>query len=131
MLSWKQYAWLVAMSQLIFLTAARTYAQNLTQRNDKQLEFSATQSGKGIVYRLDGMIISDPLRAFGKAIEKYGAEAPVRCLIDNRLPILVVGNVVATAGKAGFKDVRPFVLDHNTKQISEIKLGPWMAMSFH
>jgi hypothetical protein len=71
--------------------------------------------------------VSDPLRGFGNAIKEFGEESPVICLIDSRLQILVVGNAVAMAGKAGFKNVRSFVVDHGTRRTSEVKFGPWTA----
>jgi len=123
---------ILAVVQMIILgLGASALAQNGTQKNRKQLLFSSAPSASGIVYKIDGMIVADPLRGYGKAIEKYGEMTPVVCLVDNRLPISVVGNVVAIAGKAGFKNVRSFVVDHNSSAISEIKFGPWTSMSSH
>jgi hypothetical protein len=91
-----------------------------------ELVFSATLGTKGIVYKVDNEAVSDPLRGLGKAIEKYGEDLPVVCLIDSRLPIRLTGEAPALAGKAGFKNVRTFALDHVSGKISEIKLGPWV-----
>jgi hypothetical protein len=125
---WKRYAWNVAMLQMICLASGiGANAQNATGEAPNRLVFSATSSAKGIVYKIDGVIVSDPLRGFGNAIEKYGDDLPVICLIDGRLPILVIGNAVSTAEKVGFKHVRSFVVDHNTGKVSEAKFGPWTS----
>jgi hypothetical protein len=105
-----------------------THAQDETRATPWQLVFPATPGAKGILYKVDDTSVSDPLRGFGKAIEKYGDEFPVLCLIDSRLPIRVVGEVAATAGKAGFRNVRSFAVDHSTGKVSEIKFGPWMSV---
>ncbi len=128
MRKWVHNLRIVAVVQMLILgLGATALAQNGTQKNDKQLEFSANPSASGIVYEIDGKIVVDPLRGLGKAIEEHGEMTPVVCLVDTRLPILVVGNVVAIAGKAGFKNVRSFVVDHNSGAISEIKFGPWTS----
>lgn len=125
---WKRYAWNVAMLQMICLVSGvGAYAQNANEKAPSQLVLSATASTRGIIYRIDGAIVSDPLRGFGNAIDKYGEDLPVFCLIDGRLPIRVIGNTVATAEKAGFKHVRSFVLDHKTGKVSEAKFGPWTS----
>jgi hypothetical protein len=112
---------------ICFSSEAEPHAQDATRATPKQLVFSATPSAKGVRYKLDDTIVSDPLRGFGKAIEKYGDELPVICLIDSRLPIYLVAESAATAGKAGFKNVRSFAVDHSTGKVSEIKLGPWVS----
>jgi hypothetical protein len=119
----------VAIWQMIcFSSVVIGRAQNATQATPNQLVFSATPGAKGILYKVDGTIISDPLRGFGKAVEKYGDQLPVICLVDSRLPIRIIGEAAATAGKAGFKNVRSFVVDHPTGKVSEIKLGPWISV---
>ena len=125
----KLLIWTFAVWQMIFFTSVVVvYAQETSRATPKQLAFSATPGAKGPLYKVGDTIVSDPLRAFGKAIEKYGDELPVVCLIDSRLPIRVVGEAAATAGKAGFKNVRSFAVDHNTGKVSEIKFGPWMSV---
>ena len=83
--------------------------------------------GNFLSVKVDNETVSDPLRGLGKAVEKYGEDLPVICLIDSRLPIRLTGEAPALAGKAGFKNVRTFVLDHVSGKISEIKLGPWVS----
>ena len=125
----KVFVWTLAMWQMIcFTSVAVAYSQEATRATPKQLVFSATPGAKGILYKVDDTTVSDQLRGFGKAVEKYGDEWPVVCLIDSRLPISVVGEAAATAGKAGFKNVRSFALDHSTGKVSEIKFGPWMSI---
>lgn len=102
-------------------------AQDIRSATPKELVFSATPSAKGVVYKVDKSPVSDPLRGLGKAIEKYGEDLPVVCLIDSRLPIRLVGEASALAGKAGFKNVRTFAVDHSSEKVSEIKIGPWMS----
>jgi hypothetical protein len=92
----------------------------------KELVFSATPDSKGVVvYKVDSVPVSDPLRGLGKAIEKYGDDLPVICLVDSRLQIRLLSEAAALAGKAGFKNVRTFALDHSSGMTSEVKLGPW------
>ncbi len=115
--------WLLSILQVVALASA--YAQDANVKTPREVVFSATPSSRGIVYKIDGAIVSDPLRGFGEAIEKYGHEAPVVCFIDSRLPVMVVLNAVGTAGKAGFKNKRAFAVDHITNEVSEINFGPW------
>lgn len=103
------------------------YAQDARRAATKELVFSAVMGAKGIVYKVDSETVVDPLRGLGKAVEKYGQDLPVICLIDSRLPIRLTGEAPALAGKAGFKNVRTFALDHLSGKVSEIKLGPWVS----
>jgi hypothetical protein len=103
------------------------HAQDVSRGTPKELVFSATPAAPGILYKIDNTTVSDPLRGFGKAIEKYGDNFPVVCLIDNRLPIRIVEEAAALAGKAGFKNVRTFAVDHDSAKVSEIKVGPWLS----
>ena len=109
------------------ISALIAQAQDATQATKDHLVFSATPDGKGIIYKIDDKIVSDPLRGFGTAIEKYGSGLPVICLIDNRLPVRTIGEAVATAGKAGFKNIRSFAVDHQSGKVAEIKFGPWTS----
>jgi hypothetical protein len=94
----------------------------------KQLVFTAFPSVHGVSYKVGNTSESDPLRGFGKAVEKYGDELPVVCLIDSRLPVRLIAETSALAGKAGFKNVRTFALDQRSGKVSEVKLGPWGTM---
>ena len=125
----KVLIWTFAIWQIVCsISGVVTHAQDETRATPRQLVFSATPGAKDILYKVDDTSVSDPLRGFGKAIEKYGDEFPVLCLIDSRLPTRVVGEVAATAGKAGFRNVRSFAVDHSTGKVSEIKFGPWMSV---
>jgi hypothetical protein len=119
----------LAVALLTFLSSAiLTHAQDASQGTPKELVFSAAPGAKGTLYKVDNTTVSDPLRGLGKAIEKYGADLPVICLIDSRLPIRMIGDTAALAGKAGFKYVRTFVVDHRSGKVSEVKQGPWMSV---
>src|SRR5882762_3906506 len=81
----KVFVWTLAMWQMIcFTSVAVAYSQEATRATPKQLVFSATPGAKGILYKVDDTTVSDQLRGFGKAVEKYGDEWPVVCLIDCR-----------------------------------------------
>ena len=103
------------------------HAQDAQRATATELVFSASAGAKRIVYKVGNETVADPLRGLGKAVEKYGEDLPVICLIDSRLPIRLTGEAPALAGKAGFKHVRTFALDHVSGKISEIKLGPWLS----
>jgi|SRR4051812_44532849 predicted outer membrane protein len=120
---WILTAWLAAFVS----SAPLADAQDARSTTPKELVFSATPSAKGVVYKIDSSPVSDPLRGLGKAIEKYGDDLPVVCLIDSRLPIRLVVEAAALAGKAGFKHVRTFAVDHSSGRVSEIKVGPWLS----
>jgi len=113
------------MWQMIcFTSVAVAYAQEATRATRSNWSSRPLPVRRAFFYKVDDTTVSDQLRGFGKAVEKYGDEWPVVCLIDSRLPIRVVGEAAATAGKAGFKNVRSFALDHSTGKVSEIKFGP-------
>lgn len=111
---------------MLLSIGSKIYAQGANA--PKQLIFSATPTPKGVEYKIGDVVVSDPLRGLGKAVERYGDEIPVLCIIDSRLPMLVVSNAIANAGKAGFKNVRSFALDHDTKKVSEVKFGRWTTL---
>jgi hypothetical protein len=100
---------------------------DISPSTSKQLVFEAAPGPKQVIYKLDGVILSDPLRGFGRAIEKYGDQTPVVCLIDSRLPIYLAFEGAGIAEKAGFRDVPSFALDHSTGKVSEIKFGLWVS----
>jgi hypothetical protein len=117
---------LAVLSLIVLGPTSLAYSQEAPRAAPTELVFSAILGTKGIVYKVDNEAVSDPLRGLGKEIEKYGEDLPVICLIDSRLPIRLTGEAPALAGKAGFKNVRTFALDHVSGKISEIKLGPWV-----
>ena len=118
---------LAVLLLIVVCSTSLAYAQDARRGASTELVFSAALGTKGILYKVDNETVSDPLRGLGKAVEKYGEDLPVICLIDSRLPIRLTGEAPALAGKAGFKNVRTFVLDHVSGKISEIKLGPWVS----
>lgn len=128
MSSRKRHSVIVVTLGLVVLLGigSKLYAQGT--KAPKRLIFSAAPTPKGVEYKIDGVVVSDPLRGLGKAVEKYGDQVPVICVIDSRLPMLVVGNAIANAGKAGFKNVQSFVFDHDTKKVSEVKFGRWTTL---
>lgn len=121
---------LCTLAALLLIALGSTslgYSQDAGRAATTELVFSAVFETKGVVYKVDNETVPDPLRGLGKVVEKYGEDLPVVCLIDSRLPIRLTGEVPALAGKAGFKNVRTFALDHVSGKISEIKLGPWVS----
>jgi hypothetical protein len=122
---WRYQTMVCLISALQILSFASACAQDGSVKRQRELIFSATPSSRGVLYKIDGAIVSDPLRGLGRAIEKYGDEAPVVCVIDSRLPIRVFMNAIGIAGKAGFRNIRGFAFDHRTNEVSEIKFGPW------
>jgi len=118
----------LAMLQGILDTLpAKAQKQDATDGEARPLVLITSPKAKGITYRLDGKDISaDLLRGFGIALEKYGRERPVLILVDSRLPIVTVGEVAGTAGKAGFTHKETFVVDHPSGMVAEIKFGRWV-----
>lgn len=122
----KFLVWALTIGLMTFLSSASpAHGQVAGQPTPKELVFSALPGTKGILYKINKTPVSDPLRALGKANEKYGDDLRVICLVDNRLPIHLIGEAAAMAGKAGFKSVRTFAVDHVSGKASEVKLGPW------
>lgn len=108
-----------------WLTIAASAQDKTAVEAPKQLVFTVLPSAHGVSYKVNDTREADPLRGLGKAVEKYGNELPVVCLIDSRLPVRLIAEASALAGKAGFKNVRTFALDNSTGKVSEVKLGPW------
>jgi hypothetical protein len=110
------------------LTMVANAQDKTTVQAPKQLVFTVLPSANGVSFRVNNTREPDPLRGLGMAVEKYGDELPVVCFIDSRLPVRLIAEASALAGKAGFKNVRTFALDHSTGKVSEVKLGPWRSM---
>ena len=93
----------------------------------RRVVFAVLPGAHGVIYKVNNNREADPLRGLGKAIERNGKDSPVICVIDSRLPVFQLGEASALAGKAGFKNVRIFALDHDTGKVSEVTLGPWRS----
>lgn len=114
-----------------FICACLTMATNAQDKTTKEaltrLVFTVLPSTHGVSYKVNNTQEADPLRGLGNAVEKYGNDLPVICVIDSTLPVRLVAEASALAGKAGFTNVRTFALDHSTGKVSEVKLGPWRS----
>jgi hypothetical protein len=73
-------------------------------------------------YSVDGMPNDDLLKALNHVHER-GANAPVIVLLDGRVPIDAIRNVDGTAAKAQLTNLRYFVVNDETKYMTEIKMG--------
>ena len=110
---------------LVVLIALTAIANAQEPSAGKTVVFSAIGDSRGVVYRVNGRIETDPLRGLGKAVETYGDNTSIACLIDSRLPIEVLANAAAMAGKAGFRRVQTFALDHSSGKVAAVTVGAW------
>lgn len=77
-----------------------------------------------LAYHLDSVDVSaDPLRGLGVAIEKNGQDRPLMIAVDSRLPIRVLWNAGALAGKAGFVNIRFYAFNHEDRKMVEVSFG--------
>ena len=74
-----------------------------------------------ISYFIDSQPEPDPLRALGRLVEQKGEDWPVIALFDWNTTLREVYDVNVLASKAGFRTVRPFVV--NAGFMIEIKFG--------
>jgi hypothetical protein len=71
-------------------------------------------------------VTADPLRGIADAFERHqGAEAqyPVVAIIDERLPISMIQQLRELIRKAGFMNVRYFLISPGSESIGEISFG--------
>jgi hypothetical protein len=70
-------------------------------------------------------VTRDPLRGIAEAYEQHGGDGhyPVVAIVDERLPIRMLGELAGLTGKVGLLNVRYFLLDTDTKKMNEISFG--------
>jgi hypothetical protein len=89
-----------------------------------------TERIKGsISYTIDSRLAEHPLLTLSELEAKRGQDCPVIALIDSRLPIDLIWGVDGITGKAQLTNVRYFVFNHETRMMSEIKLGRGIPFS--
>jgi hypothetical protein len=80
--------------------------------------------GAQLIYRVNGKIVTDPLRALGSLYNESTKDSTVEIMVDPHATFLQLGDAEGIVSKAGFSHSRSFVYSHESGMREQIVRNP-------